>query len=59
MGPVSSIWEELDKAHEGHTSAMKIEDVVKLLEKTTRSHDWPGERSVPLLVENTFPRQDS
>lgn len=34
MGPVSRIWEELDKAHEGHTSTMDIEDVVKLLEKT-------------------------
>lgn len=34
MGPVSRIWEELDKAHEGHTSTMDIEDVVKLLENT-------------------------
>uniref|UniRef100_A0A8W8JUE2 Uncharacterized protein n=1 Tax=Magallana gigas TaxID=29159 RepID=A0A8W8JUE2_MAGGI len=34
MGPISRIWEELDKAHEGHTSTMDIEDVVKLLEKT-------------------------
>lgn len=52
MGPVSRIWEELDKAHEGHTSTMDIEDVVKLL-------DWPGERGVSLRAENKFPRQDS
>ncbi|XP_078330091.1 uncharacterized protein LOC144624336 [Crassostrea virginica] len=34
MGPLSKIWDEIDKAHEGSTSSMEIEEVVNLLEKT-------------------------
>ncbi|XP_062584288.1 uncharacterized protein LOC134246041 [Saccostrea cucullata] len=34
MGPLSRIWDEMDKAHEGTTSSMEIEEVVNLLEKT-------------------------
>lgn len=57
MGPVFRIWEELDKAHESHTSTMEIEDVFMLLEDY--SYDCPSELGVPLRAENTFPRQDS
>ncbi|XP_061187959.1 uncharacterized protein LOC133195987 [Saccostrea echinata] len=34
MGPLSMIWDEMDKAHEGSKSSMEIEEVVNLLEKT-------------------------
>ncbi|XP_062578759.1 uncharacterized protein LOC134240705 [Saccostrea cucullata] len=34
MGPLSRIWDEMDKANEGTTSSMEIEEVVNLLEKT-------------------------
>lgn len=31
MGPLFRTWEELDKAHAGHTSTTEIKDVFRLL----------------------------